>query len=113
VADGSAGVIGDQAWAGRAVEVGVPGSGQVTGFLSVEVAHQRVDVAVGAVVLADFAGDEGNLGDHRRDLAGPARLRATGVEVVRVPGGGQVAVRVSGPVGQPLAQVVGVRQAAE
>src|SRR6202034_4445850 len=110
---GTAVVVGDQAGPAGTVEVGVPGPGQVAGVLGVQPGHQRVDVAVGAVVLADLSGDDRDLGDDRGDLAGPAGLVVAGVEVVGVPGRDQAVVRVGGLVGQPLGQVVGPFQPAE
>src|SRR5215472_18869246 len=72
-------VVGDQAGARGAGEVGVPGPGQVADALRVHPAHQRVDVAVRAVVLAELPGDDRHLGGDRRHLAGPAGLAAAGV----------------------------------
>jgi len=43
---------GNQAGSGRAMEVGVPYPGQVTGLLRIQPGHQRGDVAAGRVVLA-------------------------------------------------------------
>src|SRR5258707_9404154 len=88
-------VAGDQPRAAPAVEVGVPGPGEVARALRVQPASQRSDVSGGAVVLTDLAGDDRDLGEHWGDLAGPARLGAAGVEVVGVPGCGQVVVGVS------------------
>src|SRR5712675_200758 len=113
VGRGVAAVAGDQPRARGAVEVGVPGPPQVAGRLGVQPAHQRPDVAGSAVVLADLAGDDRHLRDHRGHLvlpAGPVRAR---VEVVGVPGRGQAVVGVGRLVGQPLPQVVGVLLAAE
>src|SRR5215467_15243476 len=61
-------VAGDEAGTRRAVEVGVPGPGQVARPLEVQPPHQRVEVGVGAVVLADLPGDDRRLGDDRLDL---------------------------------------------
>src|SRR5215475_6633384 len=99
-------VVGYQARATPAVEVGVPGPGQVAGGLRVHPGRQAVDVRTGAVVLADLSGYERDLGDRRSEHLVPASLRAAGVEVVGVPRRGQVVRRVGRLVGQPPGQVV-------
>src|SRR5581483_10399332 len=106
-------IVGYQAGTGGAVEVGVPGPGQVAGVLRVQPRGQRVDVASRAVVLADLPGHQGNLGDDRRDLRSPAGLVAARVEVVGMPGRGQVVVRIRWLVGQPLGHVVRPGEAAQ
>src|ERR1039457_1661791 len=95
VGDGVTNPVGDQRRALGAVPV-VPGPRQVADVLAVQPGHQRVDVSVRAVVLADLARDDRHSGRDRGDLAGPAGQRAARVEVVRVPGGGQVVVGIRG-----------------
>src|SRR5215472_1124229 len=104
---GLAVVVGDQAGAAGAVEVGVPGPGEVAGVFGVHPLGERGDVFGGAVVLADFAGDEGDFGGDGGDLVVPAGLGAAGVEVVGVPGRGEVVVGVGWLVGEPAGEVVG------
>src|SRR6516164_8369052 len=67
-------VAGDEPGPRRAVEVGVPGPGQVARVPEVQPPHQRADVAVRAVVLAHLPGDDRHLVNDRQYLAGPARL---------------------------------------
>ena len=82
----SAGIVADQLGTGRAAAgVGVPGPGQVARGLGIQIRHQRIDVAIRAVVLPDLAGDHRNFRDYRADLASPALLVIARVEIVGVP----------------------------
>src|SRR5207237_547301 len=63
-----------------------------------------------AVVLADLAGDDGDLGGDGRHLGVPAGHVVAGVEVVGVEAGRELVGRVGGPVLQPHGQDVGKAQ---
>ena len=78
-----AGVVADQLGTGRAAAgVGVPGPRQIARGLGIEPRHQRIDVAIRAVVLADLSRDHRDLRDYRADLACPALQIIAMVDVV-------------------------------
>src|SRR5207302_8584840 len=94
---GGAGVVGDQHRTVAAAP-GVPGPGEVADSLGLGPGHVGVDEGCGTVVLADLAGDDGDLGGDGRHLGVPAGHVVAGVEVVGVEAGRELVGRVGGAV---------------